>query len=73
MAELRDDYKEKVRAFTNIIEICLSESKRKEEHWRLQAGVSPYLFIVLLFIVLILNFFKPFLFRAQSSYDADLL
>ena len=65
MAELRDDYKEKVRAFTNIIEICLSESKRKEEHWRLQAGVSPCL--------LILNFFKPVLFRAQSSYNADLL
>ena len=40
MLELRSDYKDKVSAFTNIIDICLADTKRKEEHWRLQTEVG---------------------------------
>ena len=40
MTELRQDYKDKVKAFTHIIDICMKDNARKEEDWKLQAEVS---------------------------------
>ena len=39
MTELRQDYKDKVKAFTHIIDICMKDNARKEEEWKLQAEV----------------------------------
>ena len=39
VTELRTDYKDKVRAFTHIINICLVESARRDDQWKLQAEV----------------------------------
>lgn len=40
MTELRHDYKDKVKAFTHIIDICMKDNARKEEDWKLQAEVN---------------------------------
>ena len=40
VTELRQDYRDKVKAFTHIIDICMKDNARKEEDWKLQAEVS---------------------------------
>ena len=56
MTELRQDYKDKVKAFTHIIDICMKDNARKEEDWKLQAEVSLDVSVLDKFDILHLSF-----------------